>query len=131
MARSVMDSVGAIPVSRRPGPRGIRGQLRLFGAAWAALSDGDLLAIYPEGEASPSRGWHHCRTGAARILLGAWERGTDVWIEPMGLHYYDISVLRGRGFVRVGTPVRLSELVGELPSPRRRRIARRSGPSQN
>ena len=117
VARSVMDSVGAIPVSRRQDHGASADNSGLFGAAWAALSDGDLLAIYPEGESIAEPRLAPLRTGAARILLGAWERGTDVWIEPMGLHYYDISVLRGRGFVHVGTPVRLSELVGELPSP--------------
>lgn len=117
IARKVMDSVGAIPVSRRQDHGASADNSGLFGAAWAALADGDLLAIYPEGESIAEPRLAPLRTGAARILLGAWERGTDVWIEPMGLHYYDISVLRGRGFVQVGTPVRLSELVGELPNP--------------
>jgi 1-acyl-sn-glycerol-3-phosphate acyltransferase len=117
VARTVMNSAGAIPVSRRQDHGGAADNTGLFGAAWTALADGDLLAIYPEGESVAEPRLARLRTGAARILLGAWARGTDVWIEPMGLHYYDMSVLRGRGLVQVGTPVRMSDLVDGLPEP--------------
>ena len=77
----------------------------MFDAAYTGLQEGDLLAIYPEGESVPEPRLAPLRTGAARILLGAWERGVDTAILPMGLHYFDISVLRGRCLVQVGPPV--------------------------
>ncbi|MCU0298615.1 MAG: 1-acyl-sn-glycerol-3-phosphate acyltransferase [Candidatus Nanopelagicales bacterium] len=116
VARQIMNTVGAIPVSRRQDHGGAADNTSMFDAAFEGLENGDLLAIYPEGESIAEPRLAPLRTGAARILLGAWARGVDVSIVPMGLHYFDISVLRGRCLVEVGPPVRMSELVPGLPS---------------
>lgn len=115
LARQVMDSVDAIPVSRRQDHGDKADNSGMFGATYDALADGDLLAIYPEGESVPEPRLAPLRTGAARILLGAWARGVNVTVEPMGLHYYDISVLRGRCLVQIGQPFSMRELVELLP----------------
>lgn len=117
IAKQVMNSVRAIPVSRRQDHGSSADNHGMFDAAFEGLATGDLLAIYPEGESVPEPRLAPLRTGAARILLGAWARGTDVTVEPMGLHYYDISVLRGRCLVQVGEPFRVSEVAAGLPEP--------------
>ncbi|HNE88521.1 MAG: 1-acyl-sn-glycerol-3-phosphate acyltransferase [Candidatus Nanopelagicales bacterium] len=116
IARQVMNAVRAIPVSRRQDHGAEADNTSMFDAAYTGLQEGDLLAIYPEGESVPEPRLAPLRTGAARILLGAWERGVDTAILPMGLHYFDISVLRGRCLVQVGPPVLMSSLVPGLPS---------------
>ncbi len=116
IARQVMNAVRAIPVSRRQDHGSAADNTSMFDAAYAGLQEGDLLAIYPEGESVPEPRLAPLRTGAARILLGAWERGVDTAILPMGLHYFDISVLRGRCLVQIGPPVMMSSLVPGLPS---------------
>lgn len=115
VAKQVMNAVRAIPVSRRQDHGGAADNTSMFDAAFQGLAQGDLLAIYPEGESVAEPRLAPLRTGAARILLGAWADGTDTAIVPMGLHYYDISVLRGRALVQVGTAVRMSALVDHLP----------------
>ncbi len=42
------------------------------------------------------------RTGAARIALESLAAGADITLVPTGLHYYDVSVLRGRCFIDIG-----------------------------
>lgn len=116
IAKQVMDSVRAIPVSRRQDHGSGADNRGMFDAAFDGLTDGDLLAIYPEGDSIAEPRLAPLRTGAARILLGAWARGVDVTVEPMGLHYYDISVLRGRCLVQIGPPFQVSELVQQLPA---------------
>ena len=116
IARQVMNAVHAIPVSRRQDHGSAADNTSMFDAAYAGLHEGDLLAIYPEGESVPEPRLAPLRTGAARILLGAWQRGVDTAILPMGLHYFDISVLRGRCLVQVGPPVLMSSVVPGLPS---------------
>lgn len=116
IARQIVNAVGAIPVSRRQDHGDRADNTSMFAAAYQGLADGDLLAIYPEGESVAEPRLAPLRTGAARILLGAWAQGIDTTILPMGLHYYDISVLRGRCLVEVGEPLRMSDVVAQLPA---------------
>lgn len=116
IAKQIMNAVRAIPVSRRQDHGNDADNTSMFAAAYDGLAEGDLLAIYPEGESVPEPRLAPLRTGAARILLGAWAQGTDTTILPMGLHYFDISVLRGRALVLIGAPLKMSEIVGSLPA---------------
>lgn len=104
----------AIPVSRRQDHGNSADNSGMFDATFTALGRGDLLAIYPEGESVPEPRLGSLRTGAARIALGALARGTDVTVLPMGLHYFDVSVLRGRAFVDVGAGLLMSDVVSNL-----------------
>jgi glycerol-3-phosphate O-acyltransferase / dihydroxyacetone phosphate acyltransferase len=116
IAKQIMNAVRAIPVSRRQDHGNSADNTSMFAAAYEGLAEGDLLAIYPEGESIPEPRLAPLRTGAARILLGAWAQGTDTTILPMGLHYFDISVLRGRALVLIGAPLQMSGIVGSLPA---------------
>lgn len=111
---TVMDAVGGIPVYRRQDHAQGVDNSGMFDATYAALADGDVAAIYPEGESVPEPRLAPLRTGAARIAVGALERGTDVVIAPMGLHFFDVSVLRSRALVDCAVPFRISEVVDEL-----------------
>lgn len=115
VARSVIRAARAIPVHRREDHQGAADNRGMFADAHRALADGDLLAIYPEGESVPEPRLAPLRTGAARIALGALAQGTDTTIVPMGLHYYDVSVLRGRCFIDIGPPLVMSEVLASIP----------------
>lgn len=110
----VMNSVGGIPVRRRQDHDGSANNTSMFDAAFDALAQGDVAAIYPEGESVPEPRLAPLRTGAARIAVGALARGTDVMISPMGLHFFDVSVLRGRALVDCAEPFRISDVVAEV-----------------
>ncbi len=114
LGASVMNAVGGIPVHRRADHGGTADNVGMFDSAFAGLAQGSLLAIYPEGESVPEPRLAPLRTGAARIALGALARGVDTTIVPMGLHYFDISVLRGRCFVDIGPAFSTSSVVAEL-----------------
>ncbi|MFI0432360.1 MAG: 1-acyl-sn-glycerol-3-phosphate acyltransferase [Candidatus Nanopelagicales bacterium] len=99
---AVMSWVRAIPVHRRQDHGGSADNADMFAEAVAGLAEGDVLAIYPEGESSPEPRLAPLRTGAARIALQSLAAGTDITFVPTGLHYFDVSVLRGRCFVDIG-----------------------------
>lgn len=114
LGATVMTAVGGIPVHRRADHGGNADNAGMFDSAYAGLAEGSLLAIYPEGESVPEPRLAPLRTGAARIALGALARGVDTTLVPMGLHYFDISVLRGRCFVDIGPSFTTSSVVAEL-----------------
>lgn len=111
---AVMRAAGGIPVHRRQDHGGAADNAGMFDSAFDALAEGDLVAIYPEGESVPEPRLAPLRTGAARIALGALARGTDTTIVPTGLRYFDVSVLRARALLDIGAPVTMGELVAEL-----------------
>lgn len=113
----VMTAVGGIPVHRRQDHHGQADNDGMFDAAFVALGEGDVAAIYPEGESVPEPRLAPLRTGAARIALGGLARGTDVTISPMGLHFFDVSVLRARAMVDCGEPFTIGSVVEHLGLP--------------
>jgi 1-acyl-sn-glycerol-3-phosphate acyltransferase len=114
LGAQVMEAVGGIPVHRRQDHAGGVDNSGMFDAAFDALAEGDVAAIYPEGESVSEPHLAPLRTGAARIAVGALERGTDVVIVPLGLHFFDVSVLRSRAMVDCAEPFRISEVVDQL-----------------
>ena len=115
-AAQVMRAVGAIPIHRRAdSPTGGVDNHASFEAVTQALADGQLVAIFPEGESIDTPGVHQLRTGAARMALAAHTAGVrGVRIQPIGLHYLDKGGLRSRAFVKVGPALRLDDLLAEL-----------------
>ena len=115
-AAQVMRAVGAIPIHRRAdSPTGGVDNHASFEAVTQALADGQLVAIFPEGESIDTPGVHQLRTGAARMALAAHTAGVrGVRIQPIGLHYLDKGGLRSRAFVKVGLALRFDDLLAEL-----------------
>ena len=114
-AAQVMRAVGAIPIHRRAdSPNGGVDNHASFEAVTQALADGQLVAIFPEGESIDTPGVHRLRTGAARMALAAHTAGVrGVRIQPIGLHHLDKGALRSRAFVKVGPALHLDDLLAE------------------
>ncbi|MBM3663841.1 MAG: hypothetical protein FJW94_13385 [Actinobacteria bacterium] len=96
-ARWVMNRIGAVAVHR--GRSGSTDNASMFATAAAALDDGEMLLVFPEGitRDEPSIGTVH--TGAARMAAAA---DVDVRIVAVGLHYADKAAFRSDVAVRRG-----------------------------
>jgi 1-acyl-sn-glycerol-3-phosphate acyltransferase len=111
----LMRGIGAIPVARRADDRGVRrSNGEMFAACYAAVADGDVALIFPEGVTQDDPFLAPVRTGAARITLGAKAQGvTGIGLVPVGIHYEDKAAFRSRVLVAVGEPIDLDAV--DLP----------------
>jgi glycerol-3-phosphate O-acyltransferase / dihydroxyacetone phosphate acyltransferase len=98
---------GAIPVYRRQDdPDRMDRNHEAFDACFAALRDGRLVAIYPEGTTHAEVGVQRIKTGAARLALGyEAERPRELQVVPVGLTFDARKSFRGRVLVSFGPPV--------------------------
>jgi len=116
LARSIMRSIGAIPVKRRDDSGGSAQRNEdMFAACHDALGDGDVVLIFPEGVTQEDPHLAPIRTGAARIALGARAAGVrGIQIEPIGIHYEDRAAFRSRVLVAFGEPIDLDAVLPDL-----------------
>jgi 1-acyl-sn-glycerol-3-phosphate acyltransferase len=117
-----LDRIGAITVHRaRDG--GTTGNAEMFSSAYDALEQGEIIAIFPEGEVHDQPFLGPVKTGAARIVLGAYDAGvTGLRVVPIGIHLEERAAIRSRAFVQVGDVIDLDAavhdlLAGHTPSP--------------
>jgi 1-acyl-sn-glycerol-3-phosphate acyltransferase len=98
---------GAIPVYRRQDdPDKMDKNVATFAACFAALGEGRLIAIYPEGTTHAESRVQRIKTGAARIALGfEAERPGRLTVVPVGLNFEARKSFRGRVLVSFGPPV--------------------------
>jgi 1-acyl-sn-glycerol-3-phosphate acyltransferase len=109
---SLMRWIGAIPVHKPEDHKGKASNRDMFSSAYEALADGHALLIFPEGVTSEDPSIAPVKSGAARIALGARERGTaDIQILPIGIHYEDKAALRSRVFIHAGRPIDVDDAV--------------------
>jgi glycerol-3-phosphate O-acyltransferase / dihydroxyacetone phosphate acyltransferase len=97
---------GAIPVYRAIDAADTSKNAAMFEAASAALAAGDAVCIFPEGTSHSTGRLEPLRTGAARIALGAAERGVDAAIVPVGLNFDRKTAFRSRASVVYGAALR-------------------------
>ena len=98
---------GAIPVYRKgDDPRTLDTHVDTFAACAAALAEGRLVAIYPEGTTHAETRVQRIKTGAARIALAhETERPGKLGVVPVGLSFEARKSFRGRVLVSFGPPV--------------------------
>jgi 1-acyl-sn-glycerol-3-phosphate acyltransferase len=103
---------GAIPVYRRQDDPGqMDRNVEMFAAVLAALREGRLIGIYPEGTTHAEARVQRIKTGAARIALGyeaerqAGGGGDELTVIPVGLSFEARKSFRGRVLVAFGPPV--------------------------
>jgi glycerol-3-phosphate O-acyltransferase / dihydroxyacetone phosphate acyltransferase len=82
-----------------------------FAAIHAALADGGMVLIFPEGRSWDEPRLAPIKTGAARIALSARDAGMrGVTIVPIGINYERKDGLRSRVLVEVAEPIALDSL---------------------
>ena len=105
VARPLLDFARVIPVHRRA-DGDTEGNASMFADAVAALGEGSMLAVFPEGTTHDDPSIRPLRTGVARIALQAAGAGIDgVRIVPVGVTYEDKVAVRGRALVSYGKPI--------------------------
>lgn len=122
VAKQVMEWIGAIPVHRGRSASG--GAARtgqdntdMFSSTHAALAEGELVLIFPEGITREEPSIGTVRSGAARIALGARDAGVSgIRIVPVGIHYDDKAAFRSSVYVREGDPIDLDAVLSS-PEP--------------
>ena len=115
VAGPLLDFMGVIPVHRRVDGAKTSDNLGTFDSAVAALADGAVVAIFPEGTTHDDPTIRPIRTGVARIAIEAAAAGVDgIQIVPVGVSYEDKVSVRGRAIVHFGTPVRVPTEVALL-----------------
>jgi 1-acyl-sn-glycerol-3-phosphate acyltransferase len=113
--RPLLALAGIIPVHRRADGGGGDANVRSFEAAEAALRQGSTVAIFPEGITHDEPRLAPLRTGAARIALGARASGAaGLVIVPIGVLFEDKVAVRTRVLARVGEPIDLDAVAGNL-----------------
>ena len=98
---------GAIPVYRKQDdPNTMDRNTDTFAACAAALAEGRLIAIYPEGTTHAEARVQRIKTGAARIALAyEAEHPGELRLVPVGLTFEARKSFRGRVLVSFGPPV--------------------------
>jgi 1-acyl-sn-glycerol-3-phosphate acyltransferase len=111
---------GAIPVYRRvDNPEAMDGNVDTFRAAHAALAQGAVIGVFPEGHSHSEPGITALKTGAARIALGALARHPEPFpIVPIGLVFRHKDVFRSEALAVIGRPVDWSDFAGRTPQDR-------------
>jgi 1-acyl-sn-glycerol-3-phosphate acyltransferase len=112
---SIANAIGMIPVHRAADGAGGSNDAT-FADAYAALRQGELVLIFPEGVTQDVPYMAEVRTGAARIALGARHAGVaGISIVPFGLHYENKAGFRSRALVNMGDPIDLDAWAATRP----------------
>ena len=111
---------GAIPVYRREDDATASDRnVDMFRAAYHELSQNSAVGIFPEGLTHGEPQLAKLKTGAARIALGAAERGTRGFpIVPVGLVFRRKDAFRSLALIVRGPPVEWSDLYQRSPDDR-------------
>lgn len=106
----ILNAIRAVPVySRAYGDRGENegGFDRLY----QLIDEGELIIIFPEGHSHETPRLYPIKTGAARMVLGAQERGSTVpKVIPVGLTYSEQAKFRRSVLVQIGEAVDTDDL---------------------
>jgi 1-acyl-sn-glycerol-3-phosphate acyltransferase len=104
--RALLYGLGAVPLARRSDHGG--GPVdndAAFTAMFDTLTAGRTIGIFPEGLSHDASQLARLKTGAARLALGAAERGAAVVIVPCGLTFISPRRFRSRALVQYGPPI--------------------------
>src|SRR5688572_11189479 len=108
----VMRWLHALPVHRSQ-EGGTADNTRTFEAVFAALAQGEVVGLFPEGKSHDEPELLELKTGAARMALGAEARAgwtLGVRIVPVGLVYRAKPSFRSRVAVWTGRPLSVADL---------------------
>jgi glycerol-3-phosphate O-acyltransferase / dihydroxyacetone phosphate acyltransferase len=107
--------IGALPVYRTKDGADTAKNDATFQAVYAALANGDCVALFPEGISHHLPSLQPLKTGAARMALGAErERGPGLGVQlvPVGLVYDDKGRFGSALATQVGAPLRVADFSG-------------------
>lgn len=103
--RALLRGLGAVPLARKDDHGAAIDNQAAFSAMFDTLAAGRAIGIFPEGLSHDASQLARLKTGAARLALGAVERGTRVTIVPCGLTFVHPKRFRSRVLVQYGEPI--------------------------
>lgn len=112
---ALLDAVGAVPVVRRrddPG-KAAGSNDEIFEKVGTHLASAGNVLIFPEGTSHNEPGLVKIRTGPARMLLRAVDKGSAPTFQTVGLEFEARATFRSRVLVLYGPVRRVSEVIGE------------------
>lgn len=113
----VLSVIQAVPVYRRQDNTGeMQGNQQSFARCVDFLEKGECLLIFPEGQSHSDPKLRSMKTGAARMVLSAKERGVDVCVIPMGLNFSNKGKFRSRVLVNIKAPLQPAVELQNTPS---------------
>ncbi len=111
VVRNILNTMGAIPVHKSD-DGGPSSNDQMFRSTYAALGEGDLVTIFPEGITVDDPRIARVKTGSARIALGARAAGVEgITLLSAGIHYQNKAALRSEVFIDIGYPIDLDTWV--------------------
>ena len=102
----------ALPIYRTRDGHDTEANRSTFAAVHAALAQGAVICLFPEGTSHSEPSLQPLKTGAARMVLGAesendWALG--VRVVPVGLQYRDKMIFRSDATVVWGEPIQVPD----------------------
>ena len=117
IVKTIMKWVKAIPVHKAD-DGGPTSNDTMFASTYAALGEGDLITIFPEGITVDDPSIAHIKTGSARIVLGARAAGVSgIRLLSAGIHYENKAALRSEVFIDIGWVIDLDDYVAGYVTP--------------
>ena len=117
VVKNIMKWVKAIPVHKSD-DGGATSNDTMFASTYAALEEGDLITIFPEGITVDDPSIASIKTGSARIVLGARAAGVSgIKLLSAGIHYENKAALRSEVFIDIGWPIDLDDFVSGYVTP--------------
>ena len=117
IVKSLLKWMRAIPVHKAD-DGGPTSNDAMFASTYAALGEGDLITIFPEGITVDDPSIARIKTGSARIVLGARADGvTGIRMVSAGIHYENKAALRSEVFIDIGWVIDLDEFVAIRVAP--------------
>lgn len=126
--RAKIDALGGIPVFRSK-DHGVRAAMaagqRMIDICAQRMSDGDYMAIFPEGTCNkedPAR-VQKLGSGVGHIATRAAKLGVSPWLVSIGIAYRDGEATPRRPLAVINTPVRMADAGLTTPAAVTRHIA--------
>jgi 1-acyl-sn-glycerol-3-phosphate acyltransferase len=120
----IMHALGMLPAYRAcDDARQMKRNLASLSLAAARLTQSEAVGIFPEGKSHDLPKVDQVKSGAARIALEAWEKGTrNLVILPLGLNYQRKDQFASAVWIEAGEPIRLDNWLDSQPSEERIRV---------
>ncbi len=122
----ILKLIQAVPVYRRQDNAAETGKNQdSFQRCYELFDKNGILLIFPEGQSHSDPSLRPLKSGAARIVLGAYQANRKLpAVIPVGLNFSNKGRFRSTVFIKFGEPVRLENYIGMTQGNQTRALTR-------